>query len=65
MNKFKVYNLSSGDIVIVYNPLGNLISQSLSETNFMEVDLTAYPAGVYFVNVLSKEHKQILKVIKK
>ncbi len=65
MNKFKVYNLSSDDIVIVYNPLGNLISQSLSETNFMEVDLTAYPAGVYFVNVLSKEHKQILKVIKK
>lgn len=61
---FQVYNIETGDVVSVYNPLGNLIRQSRSETNFMEVDLTTLPSGVYFVNVVSNQQKQVLKVIK-
>jgi hypothetical protein len=52
------------DRVIIYNILGETITQETSIQSSLNIDITGFPAGIYFIEVLQENHsKSIQKII--
>lgn len=56
---------SSGiDKIEIYSVLGELIYKTYGSLHIAEIDISDQPDGVYFLNVVSDDKKQSVKIIK-
>jgi hypothetical protein len=59
-NNVSISSVNSLGTILVFNSLGEIVSQTYSANIKTEIDLTKFPAGIYTVKV----HNQYLKLVK-
>lgn len=50
--------------VKLYSLQGNIIENRVVTSNFMEFNLSDYPAGIYFLSVVRNDERQLWKIVK-
>jgi hypothetical protein len=57
-------HLIPNDQVIMYNLLGEVVTQNTAIQNSLNIDISGFPAGIYFIEVVQEnQSKSIQKII--
>lgn len=64
-NSVNVSGVTKGDLIRIYNNIGQLVSEQPAKAEFVTIDMSLLCAGVYNVQIFSAGEQSMTKVIKK
>lgn len=61
---FEVFNIEKNDQINISNSFGKLIYSVTANTNFIKLDISSEPIGIYFLHITSGNKNKTIKLIK-
>lgn len=59
-----INNVDDGNVVIVYNQIGQIIIDEVAKENQLQIDLTEVSQGLYFVVIEDEENQSVLRILR-
>jgi len=59
-----INNVNDGNVVIVYNQIGQIIIDEVAKENQLQIDLTEVSQGLYFVVIENEENQTVLRILR-
>jgi hypothetical protein len=63
---FTITGLTQGQVIDIYNSLGQKIKSKIADNSTMQFDISSYGNGIYLLNIQNKDGSRVVlkKIIK-